>query len=192
MTASRAAGGTDWRLPVERLSTTTTSWPAEMQRSTTCEPMNPAPPVTRTLMVIALDSARLGWTRQEAERMLRPWARPGSPRAPPPYLRYRWDQDALLQLSGYDGPARRLLLEQPDRRAATSTSIPRPSRRTRPSTSSTTRFERGAIEIGAAAVRQRARARGLDDGRRRLHRDDDVHGAAVPEPRRPADQRRSR
>src|SRR6185436_20285637 len=37
------------RLPVERSSAISTSYPFSRNRSATCEPMNPAPPVTRTL-----------------------------------------------------------------------------------------------------------------------------------------------
>src|SRR5262245_8502583 len=33
-----------------RRSTTATSWPAALSRSTTCEPMKPPPPVTRVRM----------------------------------------------------------------------------------------------------------------------------------------------
>src|SRR5438874_2791322 len=36
--------------PVERLSSTATSWPSASSRSARCEPMNPAPPVIRTFM----------------------------------------------------------------------------------------------------------------------------------------------
>ena len=119
--------------------------------------------------------------------MLRPWARPGSPRAPPLYLHIAGirPRSCSSPVTKGSAPASSPIARST---AGTSTSIPRPSRRTRASTSSTTRFERGAIEIGAAAVRQRPRAGGVDDGRRRLHRDHDVHGAALPEPRRPADQ----
>src|SRR5262249_11826195 len=46
-TWSRAAGLTCCRWPVLRSSTMVTWWPASTQRSTTWEPMNPAPPVTR-------------------------------------------------------------------------------------------------------------------------------------------------
>src|SRR2546425_4679944 len=35
------------RLPVEQSSSTTTFFPSASNRSTRCEPMNPAPPVTR-------------------------------------------------------------------------------------------------------------------------------------------------
>ena len=37
------------RLPVEKLSRTTTRWPASMNRSTVWDPMKPAPPVTTTI-----------------------------------------------------------------------------------------------------------------------------------------------
>ena len=46
---NRALSGTFGRFPVERSSTTVTSNPRARKRSATCEPMNPAPPVTRTL-----------------------------------------------------------------------------------------------------------------------------------------------
>jgi hypothetical protein len=36
--------GTFFRFPVTRLSTTTTSCPSWSKRSTTCDPINPAPP----------------------------------------------------------------------------------------------------------------------------------------------------
>src|SRR6266852_142123 len=45
----RAFTGTFSRFPVERSSTTDTSNPLARKRSATCEPMKPAPPVTRTL-----------------------------------------------------------------------------------------------------------------------------------------------
>src|SRR3990167_3610475 len=45
-----APGFTQAGLPVARLSTTVTAWPARTNASTTWEPMNPAPPVTRIFM----------------------------------------------------------------------------------------------------------------------------------------------
>src|ERR1051326_3488763 len=36
------------RLPVSRLSTQTTAWPSASSASQRCDPMNPAPPVTKT------------------------------------------------------------------------------------------------------------------------------------------------
>src|SRR5215213_6023526 len=43
----RAPSGTFSRLPLERSSTTMTSWLRSRKRSATCEPINPAPPVSR-------------------------------------------------------------------------------------------------------------------------------------------------
>src|SRR5439155_13701722 len=42
-----AAGLRFRRRPVARLSSASTWWPASSSASTTCEPMKPAPPVTR-------------------------------------------------------------------------------------------------------------------------------------------------
>ena len=56
--------------PVERSSTTSTSWPSASRRSTSVEPMNPAPPVTRTRTVSPLGrrhghlALRQGWRRR--------------------------------------------------------------------------------------------------------------------------------
>ena len=47
-----AAAGTCSRLPFERSSTTCTSSPRARSASTTCEPMNPAPPVTRARIAV--------------------------------------------------------------------------------------------------------------------------------------------
>src|SRR5215210_4912504 len=47
-TRSRPAGLRFFSRPLERLSTTRTSSPRATSPSTTCEPMNPAPPVTMT------------------------------------------------------------------------------------------------------------------------------------------------
>src|SRR3954471_3225114 len=41
-------------LPVNRLSTHSTSWPACSSSSHRCEPRNPAPPVTRTFFMAAV------------------------------------------------------------------------------------------------------------------------------------------
>src|SRR4030095_5383976 len=49
----RARGCSDSRLPGESLSNTTTSIPESVSRSVTCEPMNPAPPVTRTFIYLS-------------------------------------------------------------------------------------------------------------------------------------------
>src|ERR1700682_5692170 len=46
---SFAAAGTFSRFPEEKSSTIVTSHSFSRKRSATCEPMNPAPPVTRTL-----------------------------------------------------------------------------------------------------------------------------------------------
>src|SRR5262249_11047108 len=51
--ASRPWASRYSRFPVERSSSTVTRWPACRSASTRCEPMNPAPPVTRAL--ISLD-----------------------------------------------------------------------------------------------------------------------------------------
>src|SRR3989338_2391521 len=48
---SFAAWLTFSRLPVDKLSKTTTSWPSFIRRSAICEPTNPAPPVTITLLI---------------------------------------------------------------------------------------------------------------------------------------------
>src|ERR1041385_2442843 len=50
ITRSSARGFTFARLPVERSSTTVTRSPRAINASAMCEPMNPAPPVTRTCM----------------------------------------------------------------------------------------------------------------------------------------------
>src|SRR4030095_7336686 len=50
--------------PVLRSSTTATVWPAATSRSTTVDPMTPAPPVTRTLMLI--------WASLRADRREKP------------------------------------------------------------------------------------------------------------------------
>src|SRR5690606_41369125 len=48
------------RLPMDRLSSTRTPWPAASKASTRCEPMKPAPPVTRisAMTVITIQQAR--------------------------------------------------------------------------------------------------------------------------------------
>ena len=43
--------------PVDRSSTTCTSWPAASRASDRCEPMKPAPPVIRTRMQVHLENA---------------------------------------------------------------------------------------------------------------------------------------
>src|SRR5262249_48278620 len=47
----RAFTGTFSRLPVERSSTTTTRWPSSRCLLAMCEPMKPAPPVTRMFII---------------------------------------------------------------------------------------------------------------------------------------------
>ena len=49
----RAGGDVLARRPVERLSSTVTSKPSASSRSVRCEPMNPAPPVTRHVLTAA-------------------------------------------------------------------------------------------------------------------------------------------
>ncbi len=39
---------------LQKLSTTTTSWPAFRSSTHVCEPMNPAPPVTKTFIALLL------------------------------------------------------------------------------------------------------------------------------------------
>src|SRR5262249_10359420 len=51
---NRAAAGTFSRSPVARLSITATSCASASRRSTMCEPMKPAPPVTRIRMTFPL------------------------------------------------------------------------------------------------------------------------------------------
>src|SRR4051794_12164962 len=52
-----------WRMfsfePVKKLSTQRTSCPSATRRSQRCEPMNPAPPVTRTVFPIRHPSVRV-------------------------------------------------------------------------------------------------------------------------------------
>src|SRR4051794_24226678 len=95
-----------WRLPVIRLSTTRTRWPRLTSASARCEPMKPAPPVTRyegiegkvaasrkpnSVPRLGPDGRRLGddhsSTLAIADEVQRPTRRlrTGRPQ-PPPYL----------------------------------------------------------------------------------------------------------
>src|SRR5579859_456498 len=47
------------RLPVSRLSTHTTWWPSASSASQRCEPINPAPPVTKTRIVPFLSTTNI-------------------------------------------------------------------------------------------------------------------------------------
>src|SRR4051812_26278484 len=59
-TSRSAAGFTRRSSPVERSSSTSTVAPPATQASTTCDPMNPAPPVTMTLAGTAKPSSSTG------------------------------------------------------------------------------------------------------------------------------------
>src|SRR5450759_3899965 len=91
------------RFPVERSSTTVTSNPLARRRSTTCEPMNPAPPVTRTLGNVGRISflrigARLVLQREQVAR------RVDNSEAPPIGGRRLQSHTRLVQELVHQGP----------------------------------------------------------------------------------------
>jgi len=91
--------GTFDRLPDDRLSTISTAQPLAMNTSDTCEPMNPAPPVTNTrLLILALRTVLR--TRRRQCRHRAP-DRTGSERCRRHPNRVRWRQRRAVARSAH-------------------------------------------------------------------------------------------